>query len=269
MLDLTVIILQKNEALHIRRCLKKLKPLELQQVLVVDCFSIDGSDKVAQEMGATVVYHEWPGNQALQFNWALDNLKIETKWVLRVDADEYLSDELICEIRDFVADPPEDVSLVELPLARTWMQQRVRFGMPTVYVARMFRYGLCRYGEREMDEKLVPCEGRAIRFEHPFIDDNLNEFAWWKAKHLNYAEREARQAISGAHGNKALYYRLPPFLRAIAYWGARYFLFGGFLDGRVGWSWNWWQGLWYRWQVDKMIVTLKREQNSPRKASGT
>ena len=258
MTDLSVIILTKDERLHIRRCLEKLRPLEPQQVFVVDCLSTDGCDKAAREMGVTVIYHEWPGNQAMQFNWALDNLPIETKWVLRMDADEYLSDGLIAEIRDFVANPPNDVTLVELPLARTWMQKRIRFGMPTVHITRLFRYGVCRYGEREMDEKLVAREGRTIRFKHKFIDDNLNDFTWWKVKHLNYAEREARQAISGAHGNKALYYRLPPYVRAIAYWGVRYFFFGGFLDGRIGWQWNFWQGLWYRWIVDREIGRLRR-----------
>ena len=53
MLDLSVIILQKNEALHIKRCLEKLAPLEPRQIFVVDCFSTDGSDKTAAEMGAS------------------------------------------------------------------------------------------------------------------------------------------------------------------------------------------------------------------------
>ena len=53
MTDLSVIILTKNEKLHIKRCLEKLAPLEARQIFVVDCFSTDGSDKTASEMGAT------------------------------------------------------------------------------------------------------------------------------------------------------------------------------------------------------------------------
>ena len=95
--DLAVIILQKNEKLHIQRCLERLAPLEARQIIVVDCFSTDGSDKTAALLGATVVQHEWPGNQAAQFQWALDNLPIESSWILRLDVDEYLTDELIEE----------------------------------------------------------------------------------------------------------------------------------------------------------------------------
>ena len=98
--DLAVIILQKNEKLHIQRCLERLAPLEARQIIVVDCFSTDGSDKTAALLGATVVQREWPGNQAAQFQWVLDNLPIESSWILRLDVDEYLTNELIEEIKE-------------------------------------------------------------------------------------------------------------------------------------------------------------------------
>lgn len=102
MTDLSVVILTKNEKLHIKRCLEKLAPLEARQIFVVDCFSTDGSDKIAAEMGATVVQHEWPGLYAKQFNWALDNLPIKASWVLRLDADEYLYPDAIDEVKSLL-----------------------------------------------------------------------------------------------------------------------------------------------------------------------
>ena len=110
MTDIAVIILAKNEKLHIKRCLEKLKPLEPRQVFVVDCFSTDGSNKTATEMGATVVQHEWPGLYAKQFNWALKNLPIKAKWVLRLDADEYLTDQTVIKLKEKLFDVPDDVS---------------------------------------------------------------------------------------------------------------------------------------------------------------
>lgn len=44
--------------------------------------------------------HKYPGNQAQQFNWALDNCDIKTDWVLRLDADDYLTDELKAEMQE-------------------------------------------------------------------------------------------------------------------------------------------------------------------------
>ena len=96
MTDIAIIILTKDEKLHIGRCLERIAALSPRQVFVVDCFSTDGTQEQVTNTSASLrlcvktIEHEWPGNQAAQFQWALDNLPIEAKWILRLDADEYL-----------------------------------------------------------------------------------------------------------------------------------------------------------------------------------
>ena len=75
MLDLTVIVLTKDEKKHIARCMACVCQFA-SKVYVIDCFSTDGTQEIARSYGAEVVEHEWPGNQAAQFNWALSNLSI-------------------------------------------------------------------------------------------------------------------------------------------------------------------------------------------------
>ena len=116
MLDLTVVILTKDERLHMARCLERLAPLEAKRVLVVDCHSTDGTQEIARSHGAEIVEHDWPGNQAEQFNWALDNCAIDTDWILRIDADEYLAPEAIVEIKTTLPILPESVSALTFPL---------------------------------------------------------------------------------------------------------------------------------------------------------
>ena len=259
MTDLAIIILQKNEALHIRRCLEKLKPLEPRQVFVVDCLSTDGSDVTAKEMGATVVYHEWPGNQAAQFNWALDNLPIEAEWILRLDADEWLTDELLKEIVTRLPQIGEKVDGVVLKRRLYFRGKWVKHGIYPTRILRLFKRGKARYDNgMAMDEHLLVW-GDTVEFEGDFVDESLISFDDWKTKHRNYAEREARMALRGTmNANKRAYYRLPRYLRAFAYFCIRYFLKGGFLDGWAGLYWNFWQGLWYRCLVDKKIGELKK-----------
>lgn len=276
MLDLSVIILTKNEELHIGRCLEKLRDLNLRQVFVVDCFSTDGSDKLAKAHGAEVIYHEWPGNQAKQFNWALDNLPIKASWVLRLDADEYLYPDTIEEVKSLLpkwdgeevtgGGLPPDVTSLSLSLARRYLQMDIRFGGREVELVRFFKVGFGRSAQSEMDEHIVTSGGRNVKLKGRFVDDSLITFDQWHQKHLNYAEREARMAVAGAeNGNKRLYYRLPPYFRALAYFCYRYFMLLGFLDGIAGWRWNYWQGLWYRWIVDRRIVAMKRELKSKKR----
>jgi len=106
--------------------------------------------------------------------------------------------------------------------------------------------------------------GKVIDFDGAFYDDNLNDMDWWREKHRGYAKREAADALAFYRGEihfkpaKEKYYRLPPYIRAFAYFCIRYFLKGGFLDGRAGWMWNFWQGLWYRLLVDREIANLAK-----------
>lgn len=271
MTDISVIILQKNEALHIRRCLERLAPLAPRQIFVVDCHSTDGSDKMAAEMGATVVYHDWPGLYAKQFNWAIDNLPIESTWVLRLDADEYLYPETCEEVRRLVTSGglPLDVTSLSLSLARVFCGHRIRFGGTAhIPMVRFFKYGVGRCQDRAMDEHIVTHEGREYRLKGEFADHNLNTMDWWREKHRGYARREAADALAFERGElrfkpaKEAYYRMPRYFRAVVYFSIRYFLKGGFLDGYAGWMWNFWQGLWYRCLVDWEIGRMKRTQKT-------
>lgn len=260
MTDLAVIILQKNEALHIRRCIEKLRPLEPRQVFVVDCFSTDGSDKIAQDMSATVVYHQWPGNQAAQFNWALDNLPIKAGWILRLDADEYLTDELNGEIVSRLPMIGDDVEGVVLKRRLYFRGKWVRHGIYPTRILRLFRTGKARYNDSMLMDEHLLVSGDTIEFDHDFVDESLILLEEWKDKHRNYAKREAWMALNGmVNANKCIYYKLPRYFRAFSYFCIRYFVKGGFLDGWMGFYWNYWQGLWYRWLVDRTIGEMRRE----------
>ena len=269
-MDVAVIILQKNERLHIRRCLERLAPLEARQIFVVDCFSTDGSDRIAADMGAAVVRHEWPGLYAKQFNWALDNLPIEASWVLRLDADEYLYPDTIEEVKRLLPERdgektangrlPPDVTSLSLSRARVFCGRKIRFGGTAhIPMIRFFKHGIGRCQDRAMDEHIVTSEGSDYRLKGEFADDNLNTMDWWRQKHRGYARREAVDALAGEKfkASKSFYYKCPRYFRAVAYFAYRYFFRLGFLDGRAGWMWHFWQGLWYRWIVDREIARMK------------
>ena len=270
MSDISVIILAKNEKLHIKRCLERLVPLEAMQIFVVDCFSDDGTQEIAQQNGATVVEHKWPGLYAKQFNWALDNLPIHTKWVLRMDADEYLTNETIEHLRSDLESLPSDVTGLKLELKRKFQGGEIRYGTAGIRQARIFRFGIGRCEDRAMDEHIVVNQGRIINYDGTFYDDSLMPFEVWKKKHRGYSKREAIDAVtlfdnlerlknpSEMDKKKIKYYKLPPYIRAFTYFCIRYFLKLGFLDGLAGFRWHFWQGLWYRWLVDKEIGRLKR-----------
>ena len=274
MTDIAIIILVGQERLHISRCLEKLRQLEPWQIFVVESQPSDGTHEIAIELGAVTAFNKWPGLYAKQFNWALDNLPIKASWVLRLDADEYLTLETIERLKEELPDMPQDVSGLNIELKRKFRGGEIRHGTVGIRQARIFRYGIGRCEDRAMDEHIVVSKGRIIDFDGAFYDDSLMPFAAWKEKHRGYAKREAIDAIelfnnperlnnpSATDRKKIRYYNWPPYFRAVVYFCIRYFLKLGFLDGLTGFRWHFWQGLWYRWLVDREIGKMKHSTSN-------
>ena len=280
MLDISVIILTYNEEIHIRRCLENVNRFA-SKVFVVDCFSTDRTAEIATDLGAEVVEHKWPGNQAAQFNWALDNLPISTQWVLRLDADEYLTEELIDELVNKLQSLPSHISAIVLPLGRAFLGRVLKHGIVNgIKMIRLFRYGKARYEIRLMDEHLTVLDGDIIPFTGKFIDDNRNSIKYFIEKHNNYSSREAALLLDAEFQlsninslginekfcndvqkkrlQKQQYAKYPLFWRAVAYFLYRYFYKLGFLDGKEGFLWDFLQGWWYRTLVDAKIFEIKK-----------
>lgn len=277
MIDISVIILIGQEKIHLQRCVEKLAPLEPRQIFLIESQPDDGGVAIAKATAAKfglqleTRFNKWPGLQSAQFNWALDNLPIEGEWILRLDADEYLTPETVEKLKYFLSatttsdyNSGDNVAGLTLELKRKFMGGEVRHGTNGIRQVRLFRRGKGRYPESLMDER-IQVNGKVVDFDGAFYDDNLNGLDWWKAKHRGYARREAEQAIESVRSGvwtdprKAAYYKLPRYLRAVAYFCIRYFLKLGFLDGLAGWRWNFWQGLWYRWIVDREIGAKRRD----------
>ena len=278
MLDITTIILTYNEELHIRRCLENVCSFS-KKVYVIDSPSTDKTVEICNEFSnVEVVVHKYPGNQAAQFNWALDNVKIDTEWVLRLDADEYLLPELVAELQIRIPSLDKNITGITFKRRHIFLERWMKRGTYPVQILRMFRKGMAICEQRLMDEHIEILEGENITFENDFVDHNLNNISWWAQKHVNYAVREAAELLdveyditgsdSGARhlspatlrkrNLKLKYARQPLFWRSFAYFCYRYFFKLGFLEGKEGFLWHFLQGWWYRTLVDAKIYEIKK-----------
>ncbi len=274
--SITAIVLTFNEEVNIERCIHKLRPIA-QRIVVVDSLSTDHTAELARQSGAEVVEHPWPGNQAAQFNWALDHIAILSDWVLRLDADEYLTDELCSELTTMLPTLPSHIKGVCMPRTHVFLGHRFKHGVTCrIPIVRLFRTGCARYANQIMDEHLV-VNGVVVKSTHKFVDDNRAGIDAFIKKHLDYASRQAaielndRYALNyfslpamegGIQGKdtgerrqqKALYTRLPLFVRSFAYFVYRYFFRLGCLDGKAGFAYDFIQGWWYRTIVDIKVL---------------
>lgn len=259
---ITAIILTYNEELHIARCVDNVKQVA-REVYVIDSYSTDQTCQIALQHGAKVVQHAYV-NQAQQFQWALDNIDCRGDWLLRLDADEYLTDALIEEIKETLPGLSPEVTGCNLPRDVIFLGKNVRHGrISPPRILRLWRKGYAYMEQRWMDERIVLTQGRVVNMKARFVDHNLQSLTWWTQKHNSYSNRELAVELGKAYGlsyevkeqgrrnsQKSAYYRLPPFLRAGFYFLMRYVLLCGFLDGKAGLIWAILQAFWYRFLVD-------------------
>lgn len=281
-LDLSVIILTYNEELHIRRALNNVCPIA-KTVYVIDSPSTDNTVSICREFSnVQIIEHRYPENQADQFNWAIDNIGIETEWVLRLDADEYLTPGLIDELYDVLPSLQDNVSACVIPIGRAFGGRILKHGIVnSVSMIRLFRKDKARYEKRMMDEHLRVISGDTYTLKHKLIDDNRLPIGRFIEKHNSYSTKEAIILLDEEYGfsrrdemslqneyfageviskrkQKNKYAKLPLFHRAFWYFIYRYIFKLGFLDGKEGFEWDFFQGLWYRMLVDAKIYEIKR-----------
>lgn len=277
-MKVVAIILAYNEQKHLARCINNLATL-VDEILVVDCFSADETLDIARTLGARLIQHEWV-NHSSQFNWALTQLDENTDWVLRIDADEYLSSELVEQIKALLPNVPNNIDGINFCRRMTFQGKLIRYGgVFPIRTLRLFRYGRGQCENRWMDEH-IKVQGATIDLDGEIIDDNLNSLTWWIDKHNKYASREvvdllnleykfmphdsvASLTSNGQAGLKRwfkdrIYTQLPGGWRAFFYFFYRYFLRLGFLDGGAGTAFHFLQGFWYRYLVDAKLSEVRR-----------
>lgn len=87
---LSVSIIAKNEEATISKCIKSIKHIA-DEIIVVDTGSTDNTIKIAETLGAKVFFHQWNYDFSEAKNAALE--KCTKDWVLVMDCDEELDNE--------------------------------------------------------------------------------------------------------------------------------------------------------------------------------
>lgn len=289
MVDLTVIILTKNEEKNLRKCVESFQGIA-KRFVIVDSNSTDRTetlchqlDEELKESGAQLdFYRHRFESYATQFNWGLQNTNIATEWSMRMDADEELMENLAHEIDEKLSAIKEPVNGVVLRRRVCFMGRWIKHGgrYPELLL-RIFRTGKAFCEQKLMDEHMILSEGITIGFRYDFIDNNQKDLGWWTAKHNWYSNREvldyqmtlqnqtsavleefgisSEQAKRKRAVKNGIYYRLPIFWRAHIYFIYRYYIKLGFLDGYEGKIFHFLQAYWYRYLVDAKLYECRKK----------
>lgn len=270
---LSIMIPVFNEELLLPRAMENIKKLGVP-VFVLDSYSSDRTLEIAESYGCRVYQGQWDSFSD-KLNWGLAKLPFTTPWVMRVDADEYLTEELIAELKSG--------ALLRLPddMDGVWVRRRFYFlgrwikhgGMYPQAHMRIIRLGKAHYEHRRTDEHVI-LQGTSGFLHGDIAEDPSRGLLAWLRRHLIHAESDcfgtyhqiaAHSTWRALEGDakyrrflkEEIYSRVPLFVRPFGYWIYRYFLRLGFLDGVQGLIYHFLHAFWYRFVIDALLAEAK------------
>ncbi len=230
-LPLSGVVITKNEADRIRRCLDSMAPVCAER-LVLDSGSDDGTVALAEAAGARVEHQDWLGFAAQK---TLATSRARQPWVLLLDADEWLGENAERTLRELFDSGRMDTCDVWCLQRRThFLGRPLRFGgWGREWVHRLSRPDL-RYlpmlvheGPDLTGKRVGHCEARIEHDTARSLEEYRRKLAGYAALWATQRRRDGKRCGAAA-----------PWLHAAAYWLKSYVLRGGFLDGAAGWRFH-------------------------------
>lgn len=264
----SVLILTKNEAVNIERCLASVGWSD--DVVVFDSFSDDQTVEIAKSMGARVEQRPFD-HYAAQRNAALA-LDYKYDWILMVDADECVSSDLRDEIADALSKVPDSVAMFQMRRKDFFFGRWIKHASayPT-WFGRLVRKGAVHV-EREINEEYhTDGEVRDLQ-EHLIHYPFAKGIAYWFERHNRYSSMEAdalisevlkpfkvsslfsRQPTLRRKALKQLAYRLPG--RPVLVFFYLYIARLGLLDGIPGFRYSVMRAM-YEYMIDLKVAELR------------
>ena len=221
---ITAIIPTRNEQDYLPGAVQSIAFAD--EILVVDAGSTDRTVAIAREHGASILNREFDDFSS-QKNYAIEQAK--HNWILVLDADERVSNELGKEIREAVQRAEEEVGFY-VYRSFYFKGRRIRHGgWQTDKVVRLFRKDRCRYDGKLVHEQ-VQAEGKLAYLNNKLDHYSYRSFDHYASKLNQYAGLQAKE-LYRRNKRVTLFHLLikPPFRFFV-----HYVIRMGFMDGIPG-----------------------------------
>jgi glycosyltransferase involved in cell wall biosynthesis len=224
-LPLSVFIIARDEADRIGPTIRAIRALT-DDLVVVDSGSSDGTQDVAASLGARVIHNAWPG-YGPQKRFAEDQCR--HLWLLNVDADEVVPENLAEEIRSLFAEGAPPADGYEVPITEVFPGEKAphRFAYSLAPV-RLYRRDKGRYAESTVHDRVAFAGPVTIRrLRHTIHHYSVRSLGDQIIKLAAYAEQQAEDL--DRRGKRLATWRIVtefPLCFLKAYVGRRHFVRG-------------------------------------------
>lgn len=225
---LSVTIITFNEQRNIERCIRSVSQIA-SEIIVLDSGSSDETVPIAERLGAKVTYHPFDGHIE-QKNRALEMASMP--WILSLDADEEVSDELKDSIVRFLDNP--EGSVASMNRLTNYCGRWIRHGgwYPDAKI-RLVKRGSASWGGQNPHDKLIPCsqripyklKGDLLHYSIPDLQSHLRQIE----KFSSIAANQLAMKKSSVGLLKIIFSPISRFIKI-------YFIRLGFLEGFYGFT---------------------------------
>ncbi len=221
---LSLVVITKNEEENIDMCLGSAYGWA-DEIIIVDDESTDKTVKKAEKY-ADKILHRKMENEGIHRNWSYAQAKND--WVLSLDADEYVTEELKEEITKALAE--DKFQAFSIPLRNFIGSYQVRYsGWYPAGKLRLFRKSLFRYEEVEVHPKVF-LDGKTGHLTKDIVHKGYPDFEHFLSSLNRQTTLEARKWIqTGRHMSlgKAIWRTMDRFPRS-------FIRKRGYKDGFIG-----------------------------------
>lgn len=222
-MNLSVVIITKNEATNIERCIQSCKELA-DEIIIVDSFSTDDTQAICENLGVTFLQREFIDySDAKNFG----NQQAKGKWILSLDADEELSETLKSSIAKVIKEEKDAVYIFNrlTNYCGDWIKH---CGWYPDAKTRLWKNGTAEWigsvhETLKSTHNIIPIKGDILHYSYPSLNFHLtkiNHFTDMMAKQMDEKGKK--------YSNLKLWLS-PPFK-----FFKKFILQRGFLDGYAG-----------------------------------
>lgn len=228
---ISAVIITKNEEEKIRRCLDSLKTF-VAEIVVIDSMSADRTAEICIECGCRVILREFDG-YGNQKQFAVDQALND--WVISVDADEVLGQDLQEEMKVLTASAELPFDAYNIPFSLVYLGRILKHsGVGNESHLRLFNRKKGRFTTTPVHEGIITSgatgmlKNRILHYSYRDISHHLEK--------INIYTSQAAQGLV----KKGRRYSIPAiaFKFPFAFFNF-YVIKGGVLDGFPGFMWSW------------------------------
>ncbi len=225
-MKLSVGIITFNEENQIGRTIDSILDIA-DEIIVVDSESTDRTVQIAKSKGAKIYIEKWQG-YGKQKNIVLE--KCSGEWILLLDADEVVSNELKNKIKSIINNKNDVSDIYKIKLRNICFGKEIKFGGWDDYVIRLWKNGKVKISDREVHEeyltqsnKISMIEEKIIHYTYTSIENFLEKLNRYTSQSATQYTKEKKKSNFIKMYSKMLYRFIKMYIIQL-----------GFLDGYEG-----------------------------------